>query len=96
MGHNTKAKTRMYQIYGAGTAITMTNWMFELKTGPLVPLYVPKVYPIDTIESAGISLVPLRYKGQDDNLLKSASENLKAGLPSRALPSYTGTKVGQE
>ena len=85
MGHN--AKANMYQIYGAGTVSTITNWMFELRTGPLVPLYVPKVYPTDTMESEGISLAPLQYKGQDNNLLKSASENLKAGLPSHALPS---------
>jgi hypothetical protein len=74
----------------------MTNWMFEDSTDPVVPLYVPKVYPTVTIESTGISLVPLRYNGQDDNLLKSVSENMKAGLPLRALPSYTGTTACQE
>ena len=59
----------------------MTNWMFEDSTGPVVPLYVPKVYPTETIESTGISLVPFWYNGQDVNFLKSASENVKAGLP---------------
>jgi hypothetical protein len=70
--------------------------MFDDNTGPVVPLYVPKVYPTETIESTGTSLTPLRYNGQDDNLLKSASENMKAGFPSRALPSYTGTTACQE
>ena len=65
----------------------MTNWMFEESTGPVVPLYVPIVYPTETIESTGISLVPLLYNGQVDSLLKSASENEKAALLLRALPS---------
>jgi hypothetical protein len=33
----------------AGVASTMTNWMFEDSTDPVVPLYVPKVYPTVTI-----------------------------------------------
>jgi hypothetical protein len=74
----------------------MINWMFEDRTGPAVPLYVPKVYPTETMESTGISLVPFLYSGQVDNLLKSASENAKAGWPLRALPSYTGTAANQE
>lgn len=67
----------------------MTNWMFEDRTGPAVPLYVPKVYPTETIESTGISqgLFPYDAQWPLDNFLKSASENEKAGLPLRALPS---------
>jgi len=95
MGHVTK-KSKDIQSQTAGVARTMTNWIFEDSTDPVVPLYVPKVYPTETIESTGISLVPLRYNGQDGNFLKSASENMKAGLPLRALPSYTGTTVCQE
>ena len=74
-------------VHQSGVASTITNWMFEDRTGPAVPLYVPKVYPTETIESTGISQVPFRYKGQVDSLLKSASENMNAGLPLRALPS---------
>ena len=89
-------KAKMYQHHTAGVARTITNWMFEDSTDADVPLYVPRVYPTETIESTGISLVPLRYNSQDGKFLKSASENIKAGLPLRALPSYTGTTVCQE
>ena len=103
----TRGSTRRYlfnlgiqkaKIYyqSAGVESTMTNWMFDDNTGPVVPLYVPKVYPTETIDSSGISLVPLQYNGQDDSLLKSASEKVKAGWPLRALPSYTGTMACQE
>jgi len=93
--------TRVHSIQAyyqsTGVASMITNWMFEESTGPVVPLYVPKVYPTETTESTGISLVPLRYNGQDDSFLKSTSENVKAGFPIRALPSYTGTsKTSQE
>ena len=74
----------------------MTNWMFDDNTGPVVPLYIPKVYPMETIDSSGISLVPLWYNGQDDSLLKSVSEKVKAGQPLHALPLYTGTMVCHE
>jgi hypothetical protein len=74
----------------------MTNWMFDDSTDPEDPLYVPKVNPTETIESTGTSLVPFLYNGQFDSLLKSASENVKAGLPFRALPSYTGTITSQD
>lgn len=70
--------------------------MFEERTGPAVPLYVPNVYPTETMESTGISAVPFLYKGQVDSLLKSASENVKGGFPLRALPSYTGTTAHQK
>ena len=70
--------------------------MFEESTGPVVPLYVPKVYPTETTESTGILLVPLRYNGQDVNFVKSASENMNAGFPLRALPSYTGTSKSSQ
>lgn len=37
----------MYKLqkinYQVGVASTMTNWMFEERTGPVVPLYDPKV-----------------------------------------------------
>ena len=70
--------------------------MFEERTDPVVPLYVPKVYPTETMESAGISVVPFLYKGQVDSFLKSASENKKGGFPLHALPSYTGTTACQK
>ena len=74
----------------------MTNWMLEDRTGAVEPLYVLKLYPTDTIESAGISPLPLRNKGQDDSCSKSESVNIKADFPTRALPSYTGTTTCQE
>ena len=76
-------KAKIY-YQSAGVENTMTSWMFNDNTGPVLPL------------STSTSLVPLRYNGQDDNLLKSSSENMKAGLPLRALLSYTGTTACQE
>jgi hypothetical protein len=59
-GNLLEISSRAYKIYKkqsdsqSGVASTMTNWMFEDRIGPAVPLYVPKVYPTETIESTGI------------------------------------------